>query len=53
MDKHSSYALITGGSSGIGYCYARELAAKNYHLVIVSNEDEKSVVCKVFNKNLP
>ncbi|HPX59787.1 MAG TPA: SDR family NAD(P)-dependent oxidoreductase [Bacteroidales bacterium] len=47
MDKHGSYALITGGSSGIGYCYARELAAKNYHLVIVSNEDEKNrSVCK-------
>jgi short-subunit dehydrogenase len=32
------YALITGASSGCGYEYARQLAAKSYDLLIVSNE---------------
>lgn len=36
----NSYALVTGASSGMGYCYARELARRGYNLVIVSNEAE-------------
>lgn len=39
MDKT---ALITGASSGIGLCYATQLAAAGYDLVIVSNEEEKN-----------
>ena len=36
-------ALITGGSSGMGLEYARQLGAKGYSLVLVSNrEDELS-----------
>lgn len=42
MNNLSSYALITGGSSGIGYQFARELAKKKYNLIIVSNEDLKN-----------
>lgn len=42
MKNSNSYALITGGSSGIGYHLARELAKKNYNVVIVSNEDLKN-----------
>lgn len=35
-----TFALITGASSGIGYAYAREMAARHYNLFIVSNEAE-------------
>ncbi len=38
-----NYALITGGSSGIGREYARELAAKGWNLIIVSNRKEDNV----------
>lgn len=46
MKESNAYALITGGSSGIGYHFARELAKKNYHVIIVSNDDVKNqAVC--------
>jgi uncharacterized protein len=32
-------ALITGGSSGIGYAIANELAARGYNLVLASNQE--------------
>ena len=35
-----SYALVTGGSSGIGYAYAEELAQKGYDILIVSNRED-------------
>lgn len=34
-------ALITGGSSGMGLEYARQLAEKGYNLVLVSNREEE------------
>ena len=35
------YALITGGSSGIGLDIAKELAKRNYKLLLVSNQEER------------
>ena len=32
-------ALITGGSSGIGYAIAHELAGKGYNLILASNQE--------------
>jgi len=34
-------ALITGGSSGIGYAIANELAGRGYNLVLASNQEAK------------
>lgn len=34
-------ALITGGSSGMGLEYARQLAAKGYDLILVSNQEKE------------
>ena len=38
-----SYALITGGSSGIGLAYAEELASRGYNIFIVSNRDDLNI----------
>lgn len=34
-------ALITGGSSGIGYAIACEFASRGYRLILVSNQEER------------
>ena len=34
------FALITGGSSGIGYAYAEGLAQRGYNILIVSNRED-------------
>lgn len=39
--KKHTYALVTGGSSGIGLAFAQQLADKGYNICIVSNEKEK------------
>lgn len=37
----SQTALITGASSGMGLRYAEQLAARNYDLIIVSNQEDQ------------
>lgn len=49
-----SYALITGASSGIGRCYATELARRGYNIIAVSNqlrelEDTAKMLREAFN----
>ncbi|MCQ2334911.1 MAG: SDR family NAD(P)-dependent oxidoreductase [Paludibacteraceae bacterium] len=39
MEKKFTYALVTGASSGMGYCYAQQLAARGYNILMVSNEE--------------
>jgi len=39
--KKDTYALVTGGSSGIGLAFVRQLAEKGYHICIVSNQKEQ------------
>ena len=36
MSSHNKYALVTGGSSGMGLEYVRILAAKGYNVIIVA-----------------
>lgn len=38
-----NYALITGASSGIGLEYARQLAARGYGIIVVSNRDGDNI----------
>jgi short-subunit dehydrogenase len=42
-------ALITGGSSGIGYAIANELAVRRYNIILVSNQEVRlTEVCEEF-----
>ncbi len=36
-----NYALITGASGGIGYCFAHELARKKYNILLIARSEEK------------
>lgn len=39
--QKDSYALVTGGTSGIGLAFVHQLAEKGYNLCIVSNQQEE------------
>lgn len=41
MKQSDKYALITGGSSGLGLAIAKRLASQGYNLVLVSRSEEK------------
>lgn len=40
ITKKDTYAIVTGGSSGIGFAYAQEWARKGYNILIVSNRED-------------
>jgi len=40
MNDSKIYAVVTGASSGIGWCISKELAARGYAIVAVSNQTE-------------
>lgn len=48
---NNMYALVTGASSGMGYCYARQLAEKGYNLLIVSNEEAIHEKAEIIRKD--
>lgn len=41
VKKGSATALVTGGNSGIGRCYARRLAALGYNIIIAGLNEER------------
>lgn len=45
-DSSSAYALIAGGSKGIGYAIAEALARRNYNLVLIARNEDTLLAVK-------
>jgi len=45
-DSLASYALIAGGSKGIGYSIAEALAKRNYNLILIARNEDSLVAAK-------
>ncbi len=43
VDPRICWAVVTGGSSGIGLEFSRQLAAMGYNLILVSNQQEQLI----------
>lgn len=41
MQRNGQLAIVTGGSSGMGLEYARQLAGKGFDLLLVSNQEDR------------
>jgi len=51
MRKYEGYAHITGGNSGFGFEFAKQLAALGYNLVLVArNETRLESAKELFTK---
>ena len=46
IERGSKLALVTGASTGIGRCYAEQLAEIGYNLIIVSRTEESLNITK-------
>lgn len=40
IEKGSSWALVTGASGGIGYCYVKQLAERGYNIIAVARPND-------------
>ena len=54
LKLYSQYALVTGGSSGMGFQYALQLAKRGYNLIVVAlYQDETDKSCGQIREQYP